>query len=199
MTSGYLERPAPSGLADVIETILDKGIVIDAYVRVSVVGIELLTIDARIVIASVDTYLRFAEATNRLDLEEKGGRDLTEVIEDLGGPVVEKAASKVAQSKVEDVVEGTVGGKGAAKVAEAAGKAAKAGGSAARGVAESVGKAVDTVSDAVGDGDDEESADTDDTAVDKAVELVTDLATSTVDRALDAAEKVVGRAKNLLP
>ena len=68
---GYLERPAPSGLADVIEIILDKGIVIDAYVRVSLVGIELLTIDARIVIASVDTYLRFAEATNRLDLYEQ--------------------------------------------------------------------------------------------------------------------------------
>jgi gas vesicle structural protein len=70
---GYLDRPAPSGLADVIEIILDKGIVIDAYVRVSLVGIELLTIDARIVIASVDTYLRFAEATNRLDLMEHGG------------------------------------------------------------------------------------------------------------------------------
>jgi len=80
---GYLERPAPSGLADVVEIILDKGIVIDAYVRVSLVGIELLTIDARIVIASVDTYLRFAEATNRLDLYEKGGKDLTEAIGDL--------------------------------------------------------------------------------------------------------------------
>jgi len=70
---GYLDRPAPSGLADVIEIILDKGIVIDAYVRVSLVGIELLTIDARIIIASVDTYLRFAEATNRLDLVAQGG------------------------------------------------------------------------------------------------------------------------------
>jgi len=80
---GYLERPAPSGLADVVETILDKGIVIDAYVRVSLVGIELLTVDARIVIASVDTYLRFAEATNRLDLYEKGGKDLSEAIGDL--------------------------------------------------------------------------------------------------------------------
>ena len=78
---GYLERPAPSGLADVIEIILDKGIVIDAYVRVSLVGIELLTIDARIVIASVDTYLRFAEATNRLDLlEQGGGKPLDEFI-----------------------------------------------------------------------------------------------------------------------
>ena len=59
---GYIDRPRPSGLADVIEVILDKGIVIDAYVRVSLIGIEILTIDARIVIASVDTYLRFAEA-----------------------------------------------------------------------------------------------------------------------------------------
>ena len=48
--------------------ILDKGLVIDAFVRVSLVGIEILTIDARIVIASVDTYLRFAEAVNRLDI-----------------------------------------------------------------------------------------------------------------------------------
>src|SRR4028119_1126228 len=86
---GYLDRPAPSGLADVIEIILDKGIVIDAYVRVSVVGIELLTIDARVVIASVDTYLRFAEATNRLDLyEQGGGKPLDEFI----GGMQEKGA-----------------------------------------------------------------------------------------------------------
>jgi hypothetical protein len=63
-------RARPSGLADVIELILDKGLVIDAYVRVSVIGIELLVIDARIVVASVDTYLRFAEAVNRLDLTQ---------------------------------------------------------------------------------------------------------------------------------
>ncbi|GAA4474467.1 gas vesicle structural protein GvpA [Enteractinococcus fodinae] len=61
--------------------ILDKGLVIDIYVRVSLVGIEILTIDARIVIASVDTYLRFAEATNRLDLTQQGGKDLTEMLE----------------------------------------------------------------------------------------------------------------------
>src|SRR3954454_12462011 len=90
---GYLERPAPSGLADVVEIILDKGLVIDAYVRVSVVGIELLTVDARIVIASVDTYLRFAEATNRLDLYDKGGQGLPEFIEEVGGGVVERTAS----------------------------------------------------------------------------------------------------------
>ena len=66
-------RPRPSGLADVIDIILDKGLVIDAYVRVSLVGIEILTIDARIVIASVDTYLRFAEAVGRLNIAETGG------------------------------------------------------------------------------------------------------------------------------
>jgi hypothetical protein len=66
--------PSPTGLADVIETILDKGLVIDAYIRVSLVGIEVLTIDARIVVASVDTYLRFAEAVSRLDISrEKEG------------------------------------------------------------------------------------------------------------------------------
>ena len=96
---GYLERPAPSGLADVVEIILDKGIVIDAYIRVSLVGIELLTIDARIVIASVDTYLRFAEATNRLDLYEKGGKDLTEVIGDLQ----ENGASKKTSGAIKGV------------------------------------------------------------------------------------------------
>lgn len=68
----HVERPNRSGLAEVIELILDKGLVIDVFVRISLVGIELITIDARIVVASVDTYLRFAEATNRLDLYEKG-------------------------------------------------------------------------------------------------------------------------------
>src|SRR4051812_22553666 len=82
-SGGYLDRPSPSGLADVIELILDKGLVIDAYVRVSLVGIELVTIDARIVIASVDTYLRFAEATNRLDLYEHGGKDLGELAQSI--------------------------------------------------------------------------------------------------------------------
>ncbi|HYG93720.1 MAG TPA: gas vesicle protein GvpJ [Nocardioides sp.] len=82
-SGGYLSRPAPSGLADVVEIILDKGIVIDLYVRVSLVGIELLTIDARIVIASVDTYLRFAEATNRLDLGTAEGEGLTEALDKM--------------------------------------------------------------------------------------------------------------------
>ena len=99
-SGGYLSRPAPSGLADVVDIILDKGLVIDAYVRVSLVGIELLTIDARIVIASVDTYLRFAEATNRLDLYEKGGKDLGEAIGDLQeGGAAKKVSGAVRGAK----------------------------------------------------------------------------------------------------
>ena len=55
-----------SSLAEVVDRILDKGIVIDAFVRVSVVGIEILTVEARVVIASVDTWLRYAEAVGLL-------------------------------------------------------------------------------------------------------------------------------------
>jgi hypothetical protein len=76
--------PHPSGLADVLDLVLDKGIVIDAYVRVALVGIEILTVDARVVIASVDTYLRFAEAVNRLDLQpQEQAKGLPGLIGDL--------------------------------------------------------------------------------------------------------------------
>jgi len=79
MTSGgaLTRAPRPSSLADVLDLILDKGLVIDAYVRISAVGIELLTIDARIVIASVDTYLHYAEAVNRLDLTQTETQGIT--------------------------------------------------------------------------------------------------------------------------
>jgi gas vesicle structural protein len=96
---GYAARPSPSGLADVIDIILDKGLVIDAYVRVSLIGIEILTIDARIVIASVDTYLRFAEAVNRLDL--------TEADQSQGLPeLMESMTSGGAKSKTKGALEG---------------------------------------------------------------------------------------------
>jgi hypothetical protein len=102
---GYLDRPRPSGLADVIEIILDKGIVIDAYVRVSLIGIELITIDARIVIASVDTYLRFAEAVNRLDISEDGGATLPDLMEGIteGGS---KSKTKGALEGVKEKLPG---------------------------------------------------------------------------------------------
>src|SRR4051812_33367481 len=101
--------PNPSGLAEVVDLILDKGLVIDLYVRVSLVGIEVLTIDARIVIASVDTYLRFAEAVNRLDLAETGGKDLPEVIEDLGeggGGGETKGGVDRGEESIKDVFSG---------------------------------------------------------------------------------------------
>ena len=75
-------RGGPSGLADVLEVLLDKGLVVDAFVRVSLIGIELLTVDARVVVASVDTYLRFAEATNRLDLlNSNNSQNLGDLVE----------------------------------------------------------------------------------------------------------------------
>jgi gas vesicle structural protein len=96
---GYIERPRPSGLADVIEVILDKGIVIDAYVRVSLIGIEILTIDARIVVASVDTYLRFAEAVGRMDIAQS---DDSEGLPEL----MESMTSGGAKSKTKGALEG---------------------------------------------------------------------------------------------
>ena len=103
---GYAARPQPSGLADVIDVILDKGLVIDAYVRVSLIGIEILTIDARIVIASVDTYLRFAEAVNRLDLETTQTSGLPELMDDItegGAKHKTKGALEAAKDKFDDV------------------------------------------------------------------------------------------------
>src|SRR4051795_676352 len=96
--SGYVARSSSSGLYDVLELILDKGLVIDVFVRVSLIGIEILTVDARIVIASVDNYLRFAEAVNRLDLMSTETQGLPELMEGIteGG----------ASSKTKGVLQG---------------------------------------------------------------------------------------------
>jgi gas vesicle structural protein len=96
---GYLERPRPSGLADVVDVILDKGIVIDAYIRVALIGIEILTIDARIVIASVDTYLRFADAVNRMDISSN---DQAEGLPQL----IQHMTEGGAESKTKGALEG---------------------------------------------------------------------------------------------
>ncbi|MFE1439582.1 gas vesicle structural protein GvpA [Streptomyces sp. NPDC058739] len=77
-------------LYDVLELVLDRGLVIDAFVRVSIVGIEILKIDVRVVVASVDTYLRFAEACNRLDLE--AGPRKAPGLPDLVGEITESGA-----------------------------------------------------------------------------------------------------------
>src|SRR3954467_4150269 len=104
----YAGGPNPSGLADVLELILDKGLVIDLFVRVSLVGIELLTIDARIVVASVDTYLRFAEAVNRLDLtqtdESKGLPELVGDMEEGGAERKTKGALQGAKRSISNLL-----------------------------------------------------------------------------------------------
>ncbi|MBO0809541.1 MAG: gas vesicle structural protein GvpA [Actinobacteria bacterium] len=91
-------RPSPTGLAEVIDSILDKGLVIDAYVRVSLVGIELLTIDARVVVASVDTYLRFAQAVDRLDIsqDKEGLPGLVQDMQEGGAQKKTKGATRGA-------------------------------------------------------------------------------------------------------
>src|ERR1700758_5029478 len=107
MQSGGSRGPSPTGLADVIETILDKGMVIDAYVRVSLVGIEVLTIDARVVIASVDTYLRFAEAVNRLDIsqEKEGLPGLVGGMQESGARNKTRGVLEAAGDKLRDFTE----------------------------------------------------------------------------------------------
>ena len=107
-TGNYLQRaPRPSGLADVVDLILDKGLVIDAYIRVAVIGIEVITIDARIVIASVDTYLRFAEAVNRLDLTQTETAGIDELRGNGNGG--DKDKSKGVVEGIKDKVGGSNG------------------------------------------------------------------------------------------
>ena len=103
---GGAGSPQSSSLADVIDTILDKGLVIDAYVRVSLVGIEVLTIDARVVVASVDTYLRFAEAVNRLDIsqEKEGLPGLVGDMEQGGARRKTQGALEGAGQKIKDFI-----------------------------------------------------------------------------------------------
>jgi hypothetical protein len=100
-TGSAVERRHESQLADVVSTILDKGVVVDIFARVSVVGIEVLRVDVRVVIASVDTYLRFAEAVNRLDMGSKEPAGLPEVVEDVS----EAGSKKIAKGKSKGAID----------------------------------------------------------------------------------------------
>ncbi|MFE1765606.1 gas vesicle structural protein GvpA [Streptomyces angustmyceticus] len=103
--------PRAGTLYDVMELILDRGMVIDVFIRVSLVGIEILKIDARIVVASVDTYLRFAEACNRLDLEhDSGSVTVPELFGGQAAKSVGKHKAKKAVSSLGDTVRSVVGG-----------------------------------------------------------------------------------------
>ncbi|MFF4572809.1 gas vesicle structural protein GvpA [Streptomyces sp. NPDC001410] len=111
---GVARGGGTSSLYDVLELILDRGLVIDVFVRVSLVGIEILKIDARIVVASVDTYLRFAEACNRLDLESgrKAPAQLTDIVGDTvesGAKGKSKGALSGAAEAVTDSLKGITG------------------------------------------------------------------------------------------
>lgn len=91
--------PRAGNLYDVLELILDRGMVIDIFVRVSLVGIEILKIDARVVVASVDTYLRFAEVCNRLDLnEDASSRTVPDLFAGMSRRAVPAGAKKAAKS-----------------------------------------------------------------------------------------------------
>ncbi|MFI1351246.1 gas vesicle structural protein GvpA [Streptomyces lydicus] len=90
-------------LYDILDLILDRGLVIDVFARVSLVGIEILKIDARIVVASVDTYLRFAEACNRLDLE--AGNKKPQELTDLVGEMTEGGSHGKAKGALSGAAE----------------------------------------------------------------------------------------------
>jgi gas vesicle structural protein len=92
--------PSGGALSEVLELILDRGVVIDAFVRVSLVGIEILTIDARVVVASVDTYLRFAERVGRVNLDNRKA-GVPELLESRGA----KAAIEAATDKYGDALQ----------------------------------------------------------------------------------------------
>lgn len=110
---GTLDHATGPGLADVLDTVLDKGVVIDAYVQASLVGIDILTINARVVVASIDTYLRFAEAVNRLDLTENKGegvRDLVNDVQQIGGKDSAQGIASSALGAVGETLQGVLPG-----------------------------------------------------------------------------------------
>jgi gas vesicle structural protein len=120
--AGYVQRSSSAGLYDVLDLILDKGLVIDVFLRVSLVGIELLTVDARIVIASVDTYLHFAEAVNRLDLSQQARPGLPQLLED----VTEHGARNKTKGILEGAKEALFGEKDESRDQERSGSSGRA-------------------------------------------------------------------------
>jgi hypothetical protein len=100
-SSNAMKSSGNSGnlIYDVVELILDRGLVIDVFARVALVGIEIVTIDARIVVASVDTYLQFARECGRLDLTASEPAGLPT----LAGEIVEQGARGKVQGTLEGV------------------------------------------------------------------------------------------------
>lgn len=123
--------PNASGLYDVLDLILDKGIVIDAFVRVSLVGIEILTVDARIVIASVDTYLRYAEGVERLNLNQRSG---SKKLPDMVGQGVKGGMMGQGAKKLGEAIKGGDDDEGRGEEGDDDSKKEGLGGALTRGV-----------------------------------------------------------------
>jgi hypothetical protein len=88
--------PGGTSLIDVLDRVLDKGIVIDAWVRVSLVGIDLITVEARVVVASIDTYLKYSEAVSQAPTVSRPA-ELTayqNVVAERDALLAERAAAK---------------------------------------------------------------------------------------------------------
>lgn len=137
--------PNSAGLYDILDLILDKGLVVDAFVRVSLVGIELLTIDARVVIASVDTYLRYAEGAERLQLYDRAG---AKRLSDIAKATSKGSALKTGIKEAGHVLEGRKDDDDEQGESEEGGESQQHQGMAgtlAKGVRNVVGKFVDTV------------------------------------------------------
>src|SRR5688500_3394630 len=81
--------PGGTSLIDVLDRVLDKGIVIDAWVRVSLVGIDLITVEARVVVASIDTYLKYSEAVGQVAPISRPQAELTTALQNV---IAENAA-----------------------------------------------------------------------------------------------------------
>jgi hypothetical protein len=97
-----VERAAGgTSLVDVLDRVLDKGIVIDAWVRVSLVGIDLITVEARVVVASIDTYLKYAEAVGQVSTASRPALEPVVVAETVttSKDLVERAPRIVARKK----------------------------------------------------------------------------------------------------
>ena len=89
-----------SSLIDVLDRVLDKGIVIDAWVRVSLVGIDLITVEARVVVASIDTYLKYSEAVGQVPTVSRPHAELTQnVMAENRALRAELAATKVRRTR----------------------------------------------------------------------------------------------------
>jgi hypothetical protein len=95
--------PGGTSLIDVLDRVLDKGIVIDAWVRVSLVGIDLITVEARVVVASIDTYLKYSEAVGQVAPVSRPAAELPshqDVVAENAALRAELAASKSSRAEL---------------------------------------------------------------------------------------------------